>query len=334
MLRRDASGKFADFTAPVEFRADPLTGRSVRLEHFDLSRVIRPDIDALERRSLEMFCPFCPPHFEDVTSRFTPDFLEEGFIRVGEAFAFPNINPYDMYGLVVVLSPHRHFIRLGEFDKDIIANGLAAARTFLARVCEVDATGVHGFIAWNYLPPSGGSLVHPHLQANAGRYPVFTHRQEIEASAAYFSSKGTNYWSDLVEQEKRSGERYLGRIGDTEWLTAFAPMGRLGDVMTVFPGKASILDLTDDDLRDFAGGLLKFFRFIDGKDLCSFNMSFYSGFDSNNFWVHARITPRSMSLYSPMETSDQAYFQLLQQENVCIFHPEEMAGLLKDSFSR
>ncbi len=333
MLRHDGLGELVEYSAPVEFRTDPLTGRTVRIERFDRSRIIRPDLEMLERRSREMACPFCHPRIEEVTSRFPPDFISEGVIRAGEAYAFPNINPYDMYGLVVVLSPDRHFIRLAEFDVDIITNGLAAARAFLARVRETDNASIHGFIAWNYLPPSGGSLVHPHLQANAGRYPTFTHRQEIESSTAYFSTRGTNYWSDLLEQERKNGERYVGQTGGAEWLTSFTPMGRLSDIMAVFPGKASIHDLSDGDLNDFVSGLLKVFRFLDEMNLCSFNMSLYSGLDSDNFWVHARITPRSMQLYSPLETSDQSYFQVLQGENVCIFQPEEMAALLRDSFS-
>ncbi|MCJ7605097.1 MAG: hypothetical protein MUO19_03575, partial [Dehalococcoidales bacterium] len=216
---------------------------------------------------------------------------------------------------------------------DIVFNALLAAQTYLKRVQETDPAAKHHFIAWNYMPPSGGSLVHPHIQSNAGYYPTVTQKQVIESSARYREDKGTNYWSDLIEQEKRLGERYLGKIGGSEWLTAFAPMGRLSDVVAVFPGKASVLELTGSDLQDLTAGLLNIFPCLDEHNLLSFNLATYSGFDSGNFWTHVRITPRGSLLYSPMETSDQFYYQVLQDENVCIIPPETACTLLKKRFS-
>lgn len=332
MLTRDSSGELAESTVPLEFRTDPLTSRTLRLVRFDLEKIIRPDLDALEKQSREMFCPFCPPVVEQITPKFTTDLFADGNICTGEAYTFPNNGPYDVYGAVVVMSRERHFIRLNEFDRDIVCNALLAAQTYLKRVQETDPAAKHHFIAWNYMPPSGGSLVHPHIQSNAGYYPTVAQRQVLEASTRYRAEKGTNYWSDLIEQEKRLGERYLGSIGGSEWLTAFAPMGRLSDIVAVFPGKASVLELTESDLQALTAGLLKVFRHLGEHNLISFNLATYSGFDSGSFWTHVRITPRGSLLYSPMETSDQFYYQVLQDENVCIFPPETACAMLKSRF--
>jgi UDPglucose--hexose-1-phosphate uridylyltransferase len=331
MLKRDQSGELIETTASVELRFDPLTGRTCRLVPYSTDRIIRPDLNALEKRSRELTCPFCPPLVERITPRFPPDLFPEGVIRRGKAVAFPNIDPSDVYGVVVVISDE-HFISLEKLDAATVLDALTAAHTYIRTVRKVDTEARYGFIAWNYMPPAGGSLVHPHLQCNAGYYPTNFQKQILEASEKYHQEKGTNYWSDLVEQERRTGERWVGETGGVVWLTGFAPRGRLSDVMAVFPGKASITELTEKDLSDFVAGLLKVFRYIDGLNLISFNMSTYSGSAEDQFWAHARITPRGLLLYSPIETSDQFYYQILQDETICILPPETTAAGLRKLF--
>jgi UDPglucose--hexose-1-phosphate uridylyltransferase len=331
MLRRDSSGELAEAFVPLEFRVDPLTGRTCRIVPFSLERIIRPDLEALVKRSRELACPFCPPLVEQITPKFPPEIAPGGNIRVGRAFGFPNGGPYDVYGSVVVVSPE-HFVPLGSFTVADVRDALLAALDYLQGVGRADPGARYHFIAWNYMPPSGGSLVHPHLQSNAGYQPTDYQKQLLEASAKYYETNGTNYWSDLVEEEKRAGERYIGRTGGVEWLTAFTPRGRLSDVLAVFPSRPSVTGLARDDLEDFAAGLLKVFAFIDGLGLVSFNMSTYSGFDEKTFRAHARITPRGSLLYSPIETSDQFYYQVLQDENICILPPEVACEKIRGLF--
>jgi galactose-1-phosphate uridylyltransferase len=331
ILKRDSSGALVETGVPIEFRFDPLTGRTCRLVQWSPEMIVKTDLNALEKRSKERACPFCPPLVETITPRFPPGLIPGGVIRKGKAVAFPNQGPYDVYGTVVVISD-RHFIRLNEFDVDTVRNALTAAQEHIKAALKAEPAAKYHFIAWNYMPPSGGSLVHPHLQGNAGYYPTVYQELLLDSSERYFKEKGTNYWSDLLAQEKKAGERYIGKIGNTEWLTAFAPKGRLSDTVVMFPGKASIAELTADDLRDFSEGMLKVFGYIDELNLVSFNMSTYSGFDKDRFWAHAVITPRGLLLYSPIETSDQFYYQVMQDENICIMPPEEVCRRLKKRF--
>jgi UDPglucose--hexose-1-phosphate uridylyltransferase len=330
MLQRDSSGELVEAFVPLEYRVDPLTGRTCRIVPFSLERIIRPDLAALVKRSQELPCPFCPPLVERVTPKFLPGLVPQGDVRVGRAFGFPNNGPYDVYGAVVVIS-EEHFIPLGGFTMETVRDALLAAQACLRAVGRADPAARHHFIAWNYMPPSGGSLVHPHLQSNAGYFPTDFQKQVLEAAARYYEKNGADYWSDLVEQEKQAGERYIGRTGGVEWLTAFTPRGRLSDVLAVFPGRTSITELDGADLEDFAAGLVNAFAFIDGLNLVSFNLSTYSGFD-RSFRAHARITPRGSLLYSPVETSDQFYYQVLQDENICILPPEVACGRLRGRF--
>ena len=331
IMVNDTSGNPGESIVPLELRYDPLTGQTCRIVQYSIDKIIRPDMEALEKRSKESPCPFCKPLVDTITPRFPPDLIQEGVIRKGRAVAFPNNNPYDIYGVVVVVSDE-HFIPLKDFDTETVYNALHAAQSYIKEVEKFDSRAIYHFIAWNYMPPAGGSLVHPHLQSNAGYYPTVYQQQLLEATERYFQEKGTNYWSDLLAQEKKTGQRYIGKTGNTEWLTAFAPKGRLADVMAVFPGKASVLDLTAKDLHEFTSGLLKVFRYIDGLNLIGFNLSTYSGFDRDRFWAHARITPRGLLLYSPIETSDQFYYQVLQDENICIIPPEVMAAGVRKRF--
>jgi len=332
ILKRDSSGAFAEVAIPLELRFDPLTGQSCRLVAFSMERVLRPDLPALVQRSLEMPCPFCVPLVEEVTPRFTPEIVPEGTIRKGRALAFPNSGPYDVYGAVVVVSDE-HFISLSEFTLETVLNALLAAHAYIVRVQQVDPAARFNLMAWNYMPPSGGSLIHPHIQCNAGYFPTFYQKQILEASQGYYEEAGENFWSELIEQEKQTGERYIGTIGNTCWLTSFAPKGRLTDVMAVFPGRTSIAELSEDDLRDLATGLLKLFGYMDELNLLSFNLATYSGSDESQFWAHVRIMPRSLLLYSPIETSDQFYYQVLHDESVCILPPEIACQALRKRFS-
>jgi UDPglucose--hexose-1-phosphate uridylyltransferase len=331
MMTRNGSGQYSEAAVPLEFRFDPLTGRTCRIVQYSPERILAPSLTALERKSKKLGCPFCRPQVEKSTPRFPIDLIEEGIIRKGKAIAFPNLGPYDVYGVVVAIS-ERHFIPLKDFDTETVLNALLAAQSYIKSVQEFDVRAIYHFIAWNYMPPSGGSLIHPHLQSNAGYFPTDYQTQILQASEKYYQEKGTNYWSDLLKQEKQNAQRYIGQVGHTEWLTSFVPKGRLSDAMAVFPGKASIAELTKRDLEDFTNGLLKVFDYIDELNLISFNMSTYSGFDKDRFWAHIRITPRGTLLYSPIDTSDQFYYQILQDENICILPPETMAEALRKRF--
>jgi UDPglucose--hexose-1-phosphate uridylyltransferase len=332
MLKQDSSGSLVESVVPLEFRFDPLTGHTCRVVRFSLDRIIRPDLETLEKRSLELTCPFCPPLLEQITPKFPADLVPGGDLRRGRAFGFPNTGPYDVYGAVVVMSD-RHFVRLDEFTQPTIQDALLVAQTYLKSVARRDPSARYHFIAWNYMPPSGGSLVHPHIQSNAGYFATSFQKELLDASDRYFDTKRSNFWNDLLELEIQTGERYIGKTGGTHWLAGFAPRGRLSDVIALFPGKGSILELEEKDIRDFSNGMPKVFSYLDGLNLLSFNMSTYSGFSADRFWAHVRITPRAMLLYSPIETSDQFYYQVLQDENVCILPPEEAAAGLRSVFS-
>ena len=78
MMTRDSDGKFTETAVPIEFRADPLTGRTCRIVQYSTERIIKPDMVALEKESRELTCPFCAPFIERITPRFPPDLIPGG----------------------------------------------------------------------------------------------------------------------------------------------------------------------------------------------------------------------------------------------------------------
>jgi galactose-1-phosphate uridylyltransferase len=93
------------------------------------------------------------------------------------------------------------------------------------------------------MPASGSTLVHPHYQVFATAYAPNQLREELQAAESYMKKYGTNYWDDLVKVEKAAEDRFLGRIGRSNWLTVFAPLGVAGDVVAVVDDTHTTLDM-------------------------------------------------------------------------------------------
>jgi galactose-1-phosphate uridylyltransferase len=77
---------------------------------------------------------------------------------------------------------------------------------------------------------------------------------KLQAAKDYAAENKTNYWDDLVTAEKKNRDRFLGKIGRTTWLSVFAPLGSVGDVIATVDSVCSTLELTEDDLLDLATG--------------------------------------------------------------------------------
>jgi len=77
----------------------------------------------------------------------------------------------------------------------------------------------------NYLPSSGGTLIHPHLQINLFSAPTNYLRALEERSAAHLKEKGRRFWDELVEHEEAAGERFVARTGSIVWLCPLRARG-------------------------------------------------------------------------------------------------------------
>lgn len=316
---------------PSEIRIDPLTGRSARICHFMALQWQKPDFDQMIQGT-EKTCPFCPEHVLKVTPCFPDDILPEGRMIKDDMVLFPNIAPYDSLGAVATMSA-THYIPMLDLSSELIKNALGLVMDFFRHVQRIGhPESVYHIVNWNYMPPSGSSLIHPHLQVFASAFAPYLMRLEIESSATYASQNQSNYWEDLVQAEISEGKRYLGKLGRTNWLMAYTPMGVAGDVLAVNEHISSTLELTDADLHDIATGLVYTIRAYEKMGIYSFNMNFFTAASGDDhFRFHLLFSPRTF-FNQHLGTPDVGALRNLFNETICMAHPEEIAESIRPEF--
>ena len=316
---------------PSEIRKDPLTGKTSRICHFRPLKWKKPDLDQLIAGT-EKTCPFCPDRVMKVTPCFPEDIVPEGRLVLDDKVLFPNIAPYDILGAVATLGD-RHYIPMTDFETDRLADGFRLAIRFFQHIDNMNhPESVYHLVSWNYMPASGSSIIHPHYQVFATAYAPNLLRTELQAAKTYMKKKGTNYWDDLVEAEKAGKDRFLGRIGRTNWMTVFAPLGVAGDVVAVVDATRSTLELRDEDLTDLADGLNRLMAAYDRTGIYNFNVSFYPGAEGDDFTrFHLVFSPRTY-FNEALGTPDVASLRNLGNEGVCTAFPEDINKILKTEF--
>ena len=327
----DPGNRMARKAIASEIRRDPLTGRTARICHFMALKWEKPDFDKLVAGT-EQWCPFCPDKVMKVTPCFPEEIVAEGRMVLDDKVLFPNIAPYDSLSAVATLGA-QHYIPMTQIEPQRIADAFRLAMSFFRRVHEIKhPESVYHLINWNYMPASGSSLIHPHLQVFATAFAPNLMREELEAAKSYLEANGTNYWDDLVAAETKSGERFLANIGRTHWFSAYAPMGVAGDVLAVVEGVACTIELTDEDLLDIATGLTRAMAAYDKMGIYNFNMNFFTGASGNEFArLHLVFSPRTF-FNQALGTPDIGALRNLYNETLCMALPEEINRTLKPEF--
>ena len=330
-IMRNPQKNMARRSIPSEIRIDPLTGRTARICHFMKLQWEKPDFEALIAGT-DAWCPFCADKVLQVTPCFAEELIPEGRLQKEDMVIFPNIAPYDSIGAVATFG-NRHYIPMTGFEPGHMASAFGFALDFFKRV---DAIGhpesVYPIINWNYMPPAGSSLIHPHLQVFATSSAPCLMQQELAAAARYLEKHGSNFWDDLATAEMQTGERYLGKIGRSHWMTAFAPMGVAGDVLAVLEGVRCTLELEAQDLLDIATGLARVMAEYDKIGIYSFNMNFFSGAKNDDHYrFHLLFSPRTF-FNQKLGTPDIGALRNLFNETLCMAYPEEINQMLKGSF--
>ena len=328
----DPGNSMAPKAIPSEIRLDPLTGRSARICHFMKLQWEKPDFDKLVAGT-EKMCPFCPDKVMKITPSFPKDILPEGRLFSDDMILFPNIAPYDSLGAVATFGS-RHFIPMTEIEPGRIAQAFGLAMDFFRAVHQSGhPESIYHLVNWNYMPASGSSLIHPHLQVFATSFAPNLMREELSAAKTYMAGSGANFWDDLVAAEKAEGKRFLGKIGRTSWMSAFAPMGVAGDVLAVTDGVQCTLELTDEDLSDIAEGLTRAMKAYDQMGIYSFNMNFFTGSrGDDHFRFHLLFSPRTF-FNQALGTPDVGALRNLYNETLCMAFPEDITRSLQPYYS-
>jgi len=323
----DPRKNFEHKTVKIEIRCDPLTGNISRIFPFRNLALHRHDWTPFVEDSLKKFCPFCPDVMEKVTPKFTKEIAPEGRIKVGKATVIPNLNPYDKYASLVIMSP-RHYIPMEEISTEFMAESIQAGLIYLQRASQADPEGAaYPSINWNYMPYSGGSLIHPHLQILASPKPCTFDKKLIENSVEYYNNYRNNYWVDLIAKEQKLGERYIGKTGNIHWISAFAPR-HIAEIIGVLPEKVTINEITTADILNFAKGLRKVISYYNQHNIPSFNAAMYFAQNQDTgFSLHARIVGRFTIL--PLVGSDITHMQIMHDDPWTVILPEAVAQELQ-----
>lgn len=326
----DPFNNFEPATTVLEKRYDPLTGDVsllVPFKRFSLSAV---NWSGVVSASLAQKCPFCPAHKEESTPRFTGDFYPAGHIVHGGATVVPNLSPYEKYSSVVIMSAE-HYLPWDGLSREIIRDSFHAGLLYLKNCILKDPSGArYCSINWNYMPYSGGTLIHPHLQVLAGPEPTNYHRRCLAGEKKYFDLNYSAFWEDLAGAERESGERYVGETGTLQWISSFAPKG-LADTTVVFSGCRSLEDINQGHIDSLADGLVRIFPFFAGKNIPSFNFSLFAdGKEKTETVVTGRLAGRFPLI--PPAGSDMSYLQVLHDTPWTVLTPEDLASELKPLF--
>ncbi|MBA4536349.1 hypothetical protein H1Z61_04130 [Bacillus aquiflavi] len=322
----DGEGK--QIKRKTEVRIDPLTGESSRLVFDPGTTFTPPDYTEVAQQTEGVNCPFCPENILKMTPVFPKEISESGRIFAGEAILFPNLFPYSKHNGVVTFSGN-HYVKLDEFTPLMIKDAFIACQTYIKRVMLHDSRAKYASINWNYLPYSGGSIIHPHMHVIVSESPT-NYQSKIQTEVEIFEARyGANYFTSLYETEKKLGERWIGEHGNVAWIHAFAPKSH-NDFIAIFPKAMSIHDVSENDWLDFSESIQSIFAVLKEQGFSSFNMTLILPDESSGTSLHVRLIPRFT--IGMLETSDMNFFQVLHQEPLTYKIPEKIAEKARNLF--
>ncbi len=313
-----------------EVRWDPLTGRTMRITAPGRP-VTRPPAtpEAIPETVLDRDnCPFCKD-LAEVTPGIRPTLQSPRALKSGEATLFPNLYPYGTNSAVICLT-REHHVPIQRFSRAQLRNGLAVARDYVAKVQAAEPEARYVNITWNLLPPSGGTLIHPHFQVNADHIPVNRLREDLTASARFKERTGSDYWRALIATERRLGTRFLADIGQSAWLVPFAPRGQM-EVWGILPHRTKVADLTGAEMDSLAEGLQNILNGYARIGINSLNFAIETD-ESPPELLPVRLRVVARSIFRAWYRSDQTHFTVVLDEFTTIRAPEMTAANLRSDF--
>ena len=307
----------------LQVRTDPLTLRQCRItasralaNERGTEKLFQPPVTDLD----ESKCPFCPGNLEKMTPRLNPQISAHRRLITNKSILFPNLFPYTEWS-AVSLFDNIHHVEIGTATRASYRDSFINCSDYLTRVNKADPQAVFMSITQNHLPGAGGSLVHPHLQVHATRQISNNHRILKKRSKDYEKKHNTCLVSALLESEKKSGERYIGRTGIWEWIAAFAPSG-FYEIWGIAKSEPSLL--IPDKKRvwqDLAEGVLNTQRLYRSLNRNAYNLNLLSTEDGRKPpCLKVSLTARSS--YAPWVRSDFTGFEIASGEMATFTLPE------------
>lgn len=320
----------------IEHRMDPLTGSvgSLNAALGDKAKAFLGTADVELLRDLEVrtqaTCPFCSA--PDKGTRFVPEVVPEGQLRVGSALCIPNLFAKCAFDSVVIVDPARHVLFPSKLAEDALADAIRAAAELVRRARKHDPSLVHHVAGMNFLPPGGSSVPHPHFQVHVRSVPYSGVATMTGLAAAYRERTRRSYFADLLDAE-RGGPRWIGETGSVAWLAAWAPAHQK-EIWGVLPGTASLADLGDGDAAAFAAGISRVVSFYEESGTHPFTLAFLSAPDAaNETWaLHVKLCSRP-AFKAQYTNYDTWFAPKFVGDEVHTEAPESYAGKVRPRFT-
>jgi len=294
----------------IEHRTDPLTG-TVASINGALGEKAKAFLGAADVGLLEELeektkagCPFCAA--AEKGTRYLPGFLAEGQLRLGDAVAMPNLFSKCAFDSVVIVDPASHVLFPSRFSVRALADAIRASGELVRRARASDPALVHHVVGMNFLHPGGSSVPHPHFQVHVRSVPYSGLARAAGLAAAFRAREGKNFFEALLDAERASGARWIGRTGRVEWVAAFAPAHQR-EIWGVLPGTGSIAEASDAAAAAFAEGIARVVSFYEASGVHPFTLAFHSSpaLGAGDAWaLHVKICsrPAFRSLYANFDT--------------------------------
>jgi UDPglucose--hexose-1-phosphate uridylyltransferase len=281
----------------IEHRQDPLTG-AVATINAALGEKAKAFLGAADvgllaelEASTRPTCPFC--NAGEKGTRFPPELVPGGQLRVGSAVAIPNLFAKAGFDAVVIVDPSLHVMFPSRIAAAALADAFQASAELVRRARAHDAALVHHVAGMNFLGPGGSSVPHPHLQVHVRGVPYAALTRATGLAAAFLDRTGRGYFEALLDLE-RGGPRHVGTTGDVEWLAAWAPAHQK-ELWGVLPGVASLADLDARGAEAFAAGVSRIVSFYEESGTHPFTFAFHSSPDgaaARGWALHVKVCSR------------------------------------------
>jgi len=267
-------------------------------------------------------CPFCTARLDDNTPRLPSDLYPQGRMKRGTSTLFPNLFPYGRYS-AVSLFDDGHFVEIGTASTASYTDSFLNCRDYLLLLLDFDPAAFHMAITQNHLPSAGGSLLHPHLQVQADLVAANYQRFLKQHVASYHCQTGNLIFSDYLGHEKETGDRFIGKTGDWEWLAAFAPEGFF-EIWGMLPGITSLRQTADDHWKTLAAGVLSVQKFYRSLGRNGYNLGLLM-LEDGTADQELRVVMTVRSNYAQWVRSDFTGFEVMLGDMATFTSPEDTA---------
>jgi hypothetical protein len=241
-----------------------------------------------------------------------------GRVRVGRVSAASNVAKADGWHVVLIFDEHDPLA----IDAQNVADLLATAEAWAARVRERDPSARHLFFGWNCLWRAGASQIHAHAQLTLSAGMAQAHVEAWRAAAQRYRRKtGGDYFGDLM-----AAHRALGLAAE------IGPVARFVSLTPAKEREVVLLTPAGDGLSSIAAPLAQTLQvMLDSMGVQAFNVAVFGPplGDVDERWAGFPLVARLVDRGNPnSDASDVAAMELFGS-SVIASDPCEVARALQ-----